>query len=47
MLRAAVALPTISAVLGHADLESTNQYLSVDHDRLLQCVLKVPEGARS
>ncbi|MGH3469101.1 MAG: tyrosine-type recombinase/integrase [Thermocrispum sp.] len=47
MLRAAVALPTISAVLGHADPESTNQYMSVDHDRLLQCVLEVPEGARS
>lgn len=47
MLRAAVALPTISAVLGHADPESTNQYLSVDHARLLQCVLEVPEGARS
>ncbi|MGH3504207.1 MAG: tyrosine-type recombinase/integrase [Nocardioidaceae bacterium] len=46
MLRAAVALPTISAVLGHADRESTNQYISVDHDRLLQCVLEVPEGAR-
>jgi site-specific recombinase XerD len=47
MLRAAVALPTISAVLGHADPESTNQYMSVDHDRLQQCVLKVPKGARS
>jgi len=47
MLRAAVALPTISAVLGHADPESTNQYLSVDYDRLLQCVLEVPKGARS
>lgn len=46
-LRAAVALPTISAVLGHADPESTNQYMSVDDDRLLQCVLEVPEGARS
>lgn len=46
MLRAAVALPTISAVLGHADPESTNQYMSVDRDRLLQCVLEVPEGAR-
>lgn len=45
MLRAAVALPTISAVLGHADPESTNQYMSVDQDRLLQCVLEVPEGA--
>jgi integrase len=47
LLRAAVALPTIAAVLGHADPESTNQYMSVDHDRLLQCVLEVPEGARS
>lgn len=47
LLRAAVALPTISAVLGHADPESTNQYMSVDGDRLLQCVLEVPEGARS
>lgn len=47
MLRAAVALPTISAVLGHADPESTNQYMSADHNRLLQCVLEVPQGARS
>jgi site-specific recombinase XerD len=47
MLRAAVPLPTIAAVLGHADPESTNQYMSVDHDRLLQCVLEVPAGARS
>ena len=47
MLRAAVPLPTISAVLGHADPESTNQYMAVDQDRLLQCVLEVPEGARS
>ena len=45
MLRAAVPLPTISAVLGHADPESTNQYMSVGQDRLLQCVLEVPEGA--
>lgn len=47
LLRAAIPLPTISAVLGHADPESTNQYMSVDDDRLLQCVLEVPEGARS
>ena len=47
MLRAAVALPTISAVLGHADPDSTSQYLSVDDDRLLQCVLEVPEGVCS
>ncbi len=47
MLRAAVPLPTISAVLGHADPESSNQYMSVDDAQLLQCVLDVPEGARS
>jgi integrase len=46
MLRAATPLPTIAAVLGHAGEESTRQYLSVDDDRLLQCVLPVPEGAR-
>jgi len=47
LLRAAVPLPTISAVLGHADPESTNLYLSVDEARLLECVLPVPGGARS
>ena len=46
MLRAATPLPTISAVLGHASEESTVQYLSVDDDRLLRCVLPVPDGAR-
>ena len=46
LLRAAVPLPTISAVLGHASVESTNMYMSVDRDRLLDCVLDVPEGAR-
>ena len=46
LLRAAVPLPTISAVLGHADPESTNVYLSVDEIRLLECVLPVPVGAR-
>lgn len=47
LLRAAVPVPTISAVLGHASPESTNTYLSVDVDRLLECVLPVPQGARS
>jgi integrase len=47
LLRAAVALPTISAVLGHASAESTNVYLSVDQARLLECVLPVPAGTRS
>jgi integrase len=47
LLRAAVPLPTISAVLGHARPESTDLYLSVDEDRLLDCVLDVPDGTRS
>jgi hypothetical protein len=42
-----VPVPTISAVLGHASPESTNTYLSVDVGRLLECVLPVPQGARS
>lgn len=46
MLRAATPLPTISAVLGHAREESTRQYMSVDEDRLLGCVLPVPQSAR-
>jgi integrase len=47
LLRSAVALPTISAVLGHASEESTNVYLSVDRERLVECVLPVPAGAKS
>ena len=47
LLRAAVPLPTISAVLGHASQESTSGYMSVDRERLLDCVLPVPAGARS
>jgi integrase len=47
LLRAAVPLPTISAVLGHASQESASVYMSVDRERLLECVLPVPEGARS
>ncbi len=47
LVQAAVPLATISAVLGHASQESTNVYLSVDRERLLECVLPVPEGARS
>jgi len=48
LLRVAVPLPTISAILGHASPESTDLYMSVDRDRLLECVLDVPvfEGSR-
>jgi len=47
LLRAAVPLATISAVLGHANPASTNLYMSADEDRLLECVLDVPDGSRS
>ena len=47
LLRAAVPLASISAVLGHASPESTNDYMSVDEERLLGCVLPVPAGPRS
>ncbi len=45
LLRAGTAMPTIAAVLGHADLDSTNVYLSTDTERLQACVLPLPEGA--
>jgi site-specific recombinase XerD len=47
LLAAAVPLPTISAVLGHSSEESTNLYMSVDRQRLLDCVLPVPDAVRS
>lgn len=47
LLRASVPLPTISAVLGHARPQSTDLYLSVDQVRLLDCVLDVPNAAKS
>lgn len=46
LLRAAVPLPTISAVLGHAAEDSTSVYMNADRERLLQCVLPVPAGAQ-
>jgi site-specific recombinase XerD len=46
LLAAAVPLPTIAAVLGHASQESTNLYMSVDRPRLLDCVLPAPEAVR-
>jgi site-specific recombinase XerD len=46
LLAAAVPLPTISAVLGHASPESTNLYMSVDRQHLLECVLPVQEDVR-
>ncbi|MDJ0356756.1 tyrosine-type recombinase/integrase [Paenarthrobacter sp. PH39-S1] len=43
LLRAGTALPTISAILGHAHCDSTNVYLIADTERLLSCVLALPE----
>lgn len=43
LLRAGTALPTISAILGHAHSDSTNVYLNADTERLLSCVLPLPE----
>jgi integrase len=47
LLRAAVPWARIPAVLGHASPESTTLYMSADEDRLLECVLDVPEDVRS
>lgn len=39
LLQAGTALPTISAILGHAHSDSTNVYLNADTERLRGCVL--------
>jgi hypothetical protein len=44
MLRAEVELPTISAVLGHADPDSANSYLELDVEPMRHCVLPLPKG---
>ncbi|MCQ9164197.1 tyrosine-type recombinase/integrase [Arthrobacter sp. STN4] len=46
LLQAGTALPTISAILGHAHSDSTNVYLNADAERLRACVLPLPEGTR-
>ena len=45
MLRAGAALPVISAVLGHADPDSTNAYMEADEASMRSCVLPLPKGA--
>ncbi|GAA5227702.1 tyrosine-type recombinase/integrase [Paeniglutamicibacter antarcticus] len=42
LLQAGAALPTISAILGHAHTDSTNVYLSVDTEQLRSCILPLP-----
>jgi len=43
LLGARTPMPVISEVLGHTNIESTNQYLRIDITSLRQCALKVPE----
>lgn len=47
LLRAGTPLPTISAVLGHSNPDSTNVYLGADTEQMRACVLPlpVPQGA--
>lgn len=42
MLRAGTGLPTISAVLGHADPASSDAYIETDRERMAACVLPLP-----
>lgn len=44
LLRAGIPLPTISALLGHADPNSTNVYLGTDFEQMRACVLPLPQG---
>lgn len=44
MLRSNVALPVISAVLGHADPDTTSGYMEADTERMRACVLPLPKG---
>lgn len=45
MLRSGAAPPVISAVLGHADPDTTNGYMEADAGRMRACVLPLPKGA--
>ena len=42
LLRAGTSLPTISAILGHSDPNSTNVYLNTDTEHMRACVLPLP-----
>ena len=42
MLRADTPIETISAVMGHADPDSTDIYITTDSDRLRECCLPIP-----
>lgn len=42
LLRAGTPLPTISAILGHSNPDSTNVYLGMDTEQVRACVLLIP-----
>lgn len=44
MLRFHAELPVISAVLGHANPDTTNDYMEADAERMRTCVLPLPKG---
>jgi len=46
MLNGGTSLPTIAALLGHAAPDSTSIYIGADEDRMRECVLPLPKGAR-
>lgn len=45
MVRSGVRLPVVSAMLGHADQDTTNDYIETDMEHMRACVLPLPEGA--
>ena len=47
MLKTGSALPVIAASLGHVSPDTTNIYLTTDDERLKECILPLPTGARS
>lgn len=43
LLKKNVAMPVISTVLGHQNTDTTSIYISLDYDKLRQCVLPMPQ----
>lgn len=47
MIESDTPLPTVAAVLGHADPDSADDYISTDEKRMRMCVLTLPKGVLS
>jgi len=47
MIESDTPLPTVAAVLGHADPDSADAYISTDEKRMRLCVLPLPKGVLS